>query len=76
MSNRRRFLQGLSGLPLLSSVGVGRGAAAVAKRDYFAELGVRPFINAAGTYTTLTASLMAPEVMARHRLRPRTVTCI
>src|SRR5213078_3542619 len=33
------------------------------KRDYFAELGVRPFINAAGTYTTLTASLMAPEVM-------------
>ncbi len=64
MSNRRRFLQGLSGLPLLSSVGVGRSAAAVAKRDYFAELGVRPFINAAGTYTTLTASLMAPEVMA------------
>ena len=64
MSNRRRFLQGLSGLPLLSSAGVGRSAAAVAKRDYFAELGVRPFINAAGTYTTLTASLMAPEVMA------------
>src|SRR5579859_3768640 len=63
MSNRRRFLQGLSGLPLLGSVGVGRSAAAVAKRDYFAELGVRPFINAAGTYTTLTASLMAPEVM-------------
>jgi L-seryl-tRNA(Ser) seleniumtransferase len=35
----------------------------VVKRDYFAELGVRPFINAAGTYTALTASLMAPEVM-------------
>jgi len=28
------------------------------KRDYFRELGVRPFINAAGVYTTLTASLM------------------
>lgn len=34
------------------------------KRDYFKELGVRPFINAAGTYTVLTASLMPPEVMA------------
>jgi L-seryl-tRNA(Ser) seleniumtransferase len=32
--------------------------------DYFKELGVRPFINAAGTYTALTASLMPPEVMA------------
>ena len=32
-------------------------------RDYFAELGVRPFINAAGTYTAMTASLMPPEVM-------------
>src|SRR5207244_7139506 len=27
------------------------------------ELGVRPFINAAGTYTAMTASLMPPEVM-------------
>ncbi len=32
-------------------------------RDYFKELGVRPFINAAGTYTTLTASLMWPETV-------------
>jgi L-seryl-tRNA(Ser) seleniumtransferase len=32
-------------------------------RDYFRDLGVRPFINAAGTYTAMTASLMAPEVM-------------
>jgi L-seryl-tRNA(Ser) seleniumtransferase len=41
----------------------GTAAAATGKRDYFAELGVRPFLNAAGTYTTLTASLMPPEVM-------------
>src|SRR5947207_2922606 len=61
MPNRRRFLQGVSTVPFLS--GLGRSAPAVVKRDYFAELGVRPFINAAGTYTTLTASLMAPEVM-------------
>lgn len=33
------------------------------KRDYFYELGVQPLINAAGTYTSLTASLMLPEVM-------------
>jgi L-seryl-tRNA(Ser) seleniumtransferase len=39
------------------------GAAAGAGRDYFKELGLRPFINAAGTYTTLTASLMHPEVV-------------
>ncbi|HUJ20982.1 MAG TPA: hypothetical protein VLX58_05630 [Bryobacteraceae bacterium] len=61
MPNRRRFLQGVSTLPFLS--GVGRTATVSTRRDYFAELGVRPFINAAGTYTALTASLMAPEVM-------------
>ncbi len=33
------------------------------KRDYFAELGVRTFINAAGTYTAMTATLMRPETM-------------
>jgi D-glucosaminate-6-phosphate ammonia-lyase len=42
----------------------GRPAAAGGRRrDYFGELGVRPFINAAGTYTAMTASLMLPEVM-------------
>ncbi len=33
------------------------------ERDYFKELGLRTFINAAGTYTALTASLMHPEVI-------------
>lgn len=37
--------------------------AAPAKRDYFKELSVGTFINAAGTYTTLTASLMTPETV-------------
>lgn len=46
----------------------GLPAAAVAQtrragRDYFREMGVRPFINASGTYTAMTASLMLPEVM-------------
>lgn len=38
-------------------------AGTLAKRDYFEELGVRTFINAAGTYTALTASLMPKEVV-------------
>src|SRR3984893_5740663 len=59
MPNRRRFLQGLSTLPLMTTPSL----AATIKRDYFKELGIRPFINAAGTYTTLTASLMQPEAV-------------
>jgi len=38
--------------------------AQAATPDYFADLGVRPFINAAGTYTDMTSSLMPPEVRA------------
>jgi D-glucosaminate-6-phosphate ammonia-lyase len=72
MWSRRRFLEILSGLPLVGGVGLpgeavassGPPAEALAKAgNYFAELGVRPFINAAGTYTAMTSSLMPPEVM-------------
>lgn len=59
MPNRRRFLQGVSSIPLLASTRL-HGATT---RDYFKELGIKPFINAAGTYTTMTASLMPPEVV-------------
>ena len=61
MPNRRRFLQSVSAAPLLAKAKP--AGAATVKRDFFKELGVRPFINAAGTYTTLTASLMLPEVV-------------
>jgi L-seryl-tRNA(Ser) seleniumtransferase len=69
MWSRRRFLEAFSALPFLGGLaGAAPGAAATAAagkgRDYFAELGVRPFINAAGTYTAMTASLMPPEVIA------------
>src|SRR5947208_7937221 len=69
MLNRRRFLETVSEWPLIGgfiAAGTVRAAAAggAGGRDYFAELGVRPFINAAGTYTAMTASLMPPEVMA------------
>jgi len=61
MVNRRRFLETLGGLPLAG--GLFTGCSQPGGRDFFAELGVRPFLNAAGTYTSLTASLMPPEVM-------------
>src|SRR3989442_436578 len=70
MWSRRDFLETISALPLVGGViaaGTAPAAAAPARkggRDYFRELGVRPFINAAGTYTAMTASLMPPEVMA------------
>ncbi|MCX7282068.1 MAG: hypothetical protein NTX21_11145 [Alphaproteobacteria bacterium] len=65
MSTRRRnFLGGAVGLPaFLTALVGGSAAAAVPKRDLLAELKVRPFINAAGTYTTHSGSLMRPEVM-------------
>src|SRR4029450_2538332 len=67
MWSRRRFLEIVSGLPVVGTIagaGTARAAAAApAARDYFRELGVRPFINAAGTYTAMTASLMPPEGM-------------
>ena len=62
MSLRRTFLQRMAAMPLMSAFVPGSSVAAARSRDYFAELGVRPFINAAGTYTTLTASLMPTEV--------------
>src|SRR5947207_4919090 len=68
MWTRRRFLEIVSSLPVVGGI-VGNSrveAAAPARkggRDYFRELGVRPFINAAGTYTAMTASLMPPEIM-------------
>jgi L-seryl-tRNA(Ser) seleniumtransferase len=66
MWSRRRFLEIASGIPLVGSV-IGATSlpalAAPKARDYFRELGVRPFINAAGTYTAMTSSLMPAEVM-------------
>jgi uncharacterized pyridoxal phosphate-dependent enzyme len=69
MWGRRRFLEIVSALPFVGGLGgehTASAASAAARRggrDYFRELGVRPFINAAGTYTAMTASLMPREVM-------------
>jgi D-glucosaminate-6-phosphate ammonia-lyase len=67
MLSRRTFFERLSTLPLVGGFLGGTAhsaeAAVPVARDYFKELGVRPFINAAGTFTDMTASLMPPEVM-------------
>ena len=66
---RRNVIKGLSLLPFAggaigsiipSSFAV---AAPGPERDVFTELGLRTFINAAGTYTAMTASLMPEEVI-------------
>ena len=67
MTKRRDLLKGLITLPLMGavpgqSVLAGSGVPAL-ERDFFKELGVRTFINAAGTYTALTGSLPHPEVI-------------
>jgi uncharacterized pyridoxal phosphate-dependent enzyme len=68
MTKRRDLLKGLMSMPLLGGI-AGQEAFASTQvekdfeRDYFKELGLRTFINAAGTYTALTASLPHPEVI-------------
>ena len=64
--NRRSILRSLAALPGLGMLASSKGDAAVrvggGGRDVIRELGVRPFINAGGAYTVLTASLMHREV--------------
>lgn len=69
MITRRSLLKKLAGLPLVgglfgtSAISLASTSKAAGQRDYFKELGVRTFINAAGTYTSMTGSLMRPEVL-------------
>ncbi|MBT34581.1 MAG: selenocysteine synthase [Thalassobius sp.] len=68
MFKRREILKHLTALPLVGGVTTLVTGPLQAKsllspaRDYFKELGVRTFINAAGTYTSMTGSLMLDEV--------------
>ena len=64
MPNRRKFLQRLSSVPLLGGLGSVSGAlGATARPDYFKEMNIRTFINAGEPYTTLSGSMMQPEVV-------------
>jgi L-seryl-tRNA(Ser) seleniumtransferase len=52
----------LATLPVLQTQAFGKES--TAGTDYYQKLGVTPFINAAGTYTVLSASTMPDEVQA------------
>jgi L-seryl-tRNA(Ser) seleniumtransferase len=74
--SRRRFFRWASSLaaalgaaPLVSSAktlssSMASPSASFDGEDYYAKLGVPTIVNAAGTYTTLTAACMPPEVLA------------
>src|SRR5882762_8825339 len=74
--SRRKLLRTSGKAILVGGVGAYAGAGLAAKElaapaaapvkgvDYYQKLGVTPFINAAGTYTTLSASTMPDEVQA------------
>lgn len=71
MNTRRKALKTISAIPFIGAlIGPSIVTAKVAEeavmkplaRDFFKELGLRTFINAAGTYTSMTGSLMHKEV--------------
>src|SRR5215467_10163654 len=69
--NRRVILKWTSALPLFGSIALDalcqKARAAVSKTaggGIYAKIGVRPFINARGTWTYLSGSLELPEVRA------------
>ena len=59
--SRRKILQSasLAGLPVASA-----GSAAAAVPDVYASIGVRPIINARGTFTIISGSTMLAEARA------------
>lgn len=71
MARRRSILQGMAGILPMSLPGRTSGAATEyvtpPARDYFKELGVTPFINAAGAYSAYGGARMRPEVIQAMR---------
>src|SRR3954468_3898003 len=67
-ATRRNFFSwsrnALAATGLVSTAPLTAEAAAAAGEDYYGKLGVTKIINAAGTYTALTASIMPPSVQA------------
>ncbi len=69
MTSRRKFLKAASAAyplsflaPLSSNSQEIYSAPTIFKRDYFKEIGVTPFINAAGNYSAFGGARMRPEV--------------
>jgi uncharacterized pyridoxal phosphate-dependent enzyme len=68
-NDRRHFMKLLAAAPLLATIGsrslaetVAASAGKTSSADVYTRLGVRPFINARGTWTYLSGSLELPEV--------------
>ncbi len=75
-TGRRTFLGAMATAPGLSMLHAVPAAEAAEEpgspaRDVIKELKVRTFINAAGTFTALTGSLMRPEVVAAMQVASR-----
>ena len=69
VNNRRSFMKFMAAAPLFATIASRSVASAVAatvgkpiSSDVYTRLGVRPFINARGTWTYLSGSLELPEV--------------
>ena len=60
-ASRRGFLKSIAVLPGAASLGAAEQSPPP-PRDVYQELGIRPILNAAGTYTYLSASLMPAPV--------------
>ena len=71
MTQRRSILKGMASIFPLSLLGRASDAAVTDEtapaRDYFKELGVTPFINAAGAYSAYGGARMRPEVIQAMR---------
>lgn len=72
MITRRKVIKSIASLPffgslmspnLLTAKTKTVGVISSVRRDFFKELGLRTFINAAGTYTSMTGSLMPKQVI-------------
>ncbi len=63
-TTRRRFVQGIGAIAPMTLVDARLLAATeAAPRDYFSELGLKPFVNAIGPYSSLGGAEMWPEVI-------------
>src|SRR5689334_21492208 len=64
LASRRTFVRTITAAPLLTSLTIGDLMASVsgAKQNVYTRIGVRPLINARGTWTYLSGSLELPEV--------------
>ena len=68
MTDRRTVIKGIAGgLPLTALGGTAADDSPRVERDYYRELGLKPFINAAGAYSAFGGARMRPEVVEAMR---------